>query len=132
MTKDRIKDSDPIIIVDDGIDHVDREHTSLISRRGRSIPPKSLETIRRQRGVGDRVLDVSVSEIMLDCAGVASIVGEFIAAGMAQHVGVNLEREAGLDAQPCDHPTKAADGERRTTLGQEHIARLWRLVFEPA
>jgi hypothetical protein len=45
---------------------------------------------------------------------------------------LNLECEAGLDAQPCDHPTKAADGERRTTLGQEHIARLWRLVFEPA
>ena len=29
MTKDRIEDSDPIIIVDDCIDHVDREHTSL-------------------------------------------------------------------------------------------------------
>ena len=29
MTKDRIEDSDPIIIVDDGIDQVDREHTSL-------------------------------------------------------------------------------------------------------
>jgi hypothetical protein len=51
------------------------------------------------------VLDIFVSEIMLDCAGVASIVGEFIAAGMAQHVRMNLEREAGLDAQPCDHPT---------------------------
>ncbi len=29
MTKDRIKDSDPIIVVDDCIDHVDRELTPL-------------------------------------------------------------------------------------------------------
>src|SRR5665213_225740 len=103
-----------------------------IPPRGRSIPPESFETIRRQRGVGDRVLNVSVSEIMLDCAGVAAIVGEFIAAGMAQHVRMNLEREAGLDAQPCNHPTKAADGERRTAFGQEHIARLWHFLLEPA
>lgn len=40
-------------------------------------------------------------KVVLDCAGVASIVSEFIAAGMAQHVRMNLEREAGLDAQPC-------------------------------
>jgi hypothetical protein len=40
MNKDRIEDSDPIIIVDDGIDHVDREHTSLISRRGSINPSK--------------------------------------------------------------------------------------------
>ena len=29
MTEDRIEDSDPIIIVDDGIDQVDRAHTTL-------------------------------------------------------------------------------------------------------
>src|ERR1035437_2017604 len=93
---------------------------------------KVIELGMMSRGVPNRVLDIFVSEIMLDCAGVVAIVGELVAAGMAQHVRMNLEREAGLDAQPCDHPTKAADGERRTTLGQEHVARLWRLVFEPA
>ena len=78
------------------------------------------------------MLDVSVSEIMLDRAGVAAIVGEFIAAGMAQHVGMNLERETSLDAQPCDHPTKAADGECPAAFGQEHTPGLWRFLFEPA
>jgi hypothetical protein len=29
MTKDRTEDNDPIIIVDDGIDQVDRAHTTL-------------------------------------------------------------------------------------------------------
>src|SRR5664279_2849660 len=93
---------------------------------------KVIELGMMSRGVPNRVLDILMPKVVLDCAGVASIVGEFIAAGMAQHVRMNLEREAGLDAQPCDHPTEAADGERRTTLGQEHIERLCRLVFEPA
>jgi hypothetical protein len=111
---------------------IPERHYVVTPPRGRSIPPKSLETIRRQRGVGNRVLDILMPKVVLDCAGVASIVGEFIAAGMAQHVGVNLEREAGLDAQPCDHPTKAADGECRAAFGHEHTPGLWRFLFEPA
>ena len=93
---------------------------------------KVIELGMMSRGVPNRVLDIFVSEIMLDCAGVVAIVGELVAAGMAQHVRMNLEREAGLDAQPCDHPTEAADGECRAAFGHEHTPGLWRFLFEPA
>ena len=95
----------------------------------RSVPPKLLEPIRCQRGVCHGVLDIFVPEVVLDCPRVAAIVGELVAAGMAQHVRMNLEREAGLDAKPSDHPTKAADGEWRPAFGHEHVRRLLRFAF---
>ena len=36
------------------------------------------------------MLDVLVSQVMLDCTGVVTVVGELEPASMAQHVGVHL------------------------------------------
>jgi hypothetical protein len=79
-----------------------------------------------------RVVNILVAQVVLDSPGVDAIVGELVATGMSQHVRMHLEREAGLDAQPCDHPTKAADGERRAAFGHEHIPRLRCFLSEPA
>jgi hypothetical protein len=53
-----------------------------------SISKKFLESLRRQGGVARRILNVAVPEIGLDRTGVVAIVGELVAAGMAEHVGV--------------------------------------------
>jgi len=44
---------------------------------------------------------------MPDGSGVVAIVGELVAAGMAQHVAVNEEGEAGGFASPRDHALSA-------------------------
>ena len=51
------------------------------------ILPETLEAGRRQLGVAHRVLDVFVSQIVLNGAGVVSIGGELEAAGVSKHVG---------------------------------------------
>src|SRR6516225_2491600 len=56
-----------------------------------SIRPEALEAVCRQLRVSDGVLDVAVAEIMLHPAGILTIVREFEAAGMPEHVRVNRE-----------------------------------------
>ena len=57
----------------------------------RLVAPKILEPRRRQFGVPDGVLDVSMAEVRLKRSGIVSLVGERIAAGVPEHVGVGLE-----------------------------------------
>ncbi len=54
-----------------------------------SIPPEILEPLRRKLGVSHRVLDVLVPEVVLQRASIVSLVGELVATGMAQHVGMD-------------------------------------------
>jgi hypothetical protein len=58
--------------------------------------------------------DVSVPKVVLDRSCVVAIVRQFEPGGMAQHVGVDAKGKAGLHAESCDHPTKAADREWRS------------------
>ena len=50
------------------------------------ISPEVAEPVGRKLGVSDRVLDVLVTEIVLQGSGVVPVVGKLIAAGMPQHV----------------------------------------------
>jgi len=59
------------------------------------MSPQPLEPDRREFGVAYCVPDVLVAEVGLDSPGVGAIVGEFVPAGMSQHVGVCLEAELG-------------------------------------
>jgi hypothetical protein len=52
---------------------------------------KLLEPLRRQGGIAGRVLDIAMSQVRLDRPRIMTVVGEFIAAGMTQHVGVGLD-----------------------------------------
>jgi hypothetical protein len=51
---------------------------------------KLLEPLRRQGGITRRSLYVAVTEVRLDRAGIVAVIGELVATGMAEHVGVRL------------------------------------------
>ena len=53
-----------------------------------SVVPEPVEPVRRELGVPDRVLDVFVSQVMLDRSSVVAIIGELEPTSMAQHVGM--------------------------------------------
>ena len=67
------------------------------------VLPEPLKPIRRESCVTDSRVDRLVPKVVLDCTGVLAIVCELVAAGMAQHVAVNEEVEAGGLASPRDH-----------------------------
>ena len=61
-----------------------------------SIHPEVLERVRSQLSVAGGVLDVPVvTEVMLDRAGIPSVVGQLVAGRMTQHVRVDGKPEAG-------------------------------------
>ena len=61
----------------------------------RSVLPEVAESRRGQLGVANRVLDILVAEILLDCSRIVPIVGEFVSRCMSKHVRVNRELELG-------------------------------------
>jgi len=75
----------------------------------RTSAPHVLETNRTQFGIAGGVLDGPVPEPILNQPGVMAGVGQRVATGMAQHVGVDLEGEAGA---LVDTLHKAVDGVR--------------------
>jgi hypothetical protein len=60
-----------------------------------SLPPEPLKARGIGGGVANRVLNVAVSEIVLNEPGVRTLIGEGIAAGVAQHVGMNRYGQPG-------------------------------------
>jgi hypothetical protein len=62
------------------------------------------------------VLNVAVPRVRLQGAGIVTGIGEPEAAGVAKHVGVRLEIEAGFGTGPLDHLCEAGRGERRAAL----------------
>src|SRR6516162_5882786 len=92
---------------------------------GRLAPsaPEVFEPRRRQLSVADRVLDVLVAQIGLKGAGIVALVGQGESAGVAQHVRMGREVEAGRCAGAFDKPGKAGCGEWRTTFGREDEGR---------
>src|SRR6516162_2828288 len=59
------------------------------------VPPKVVEPVGRHFGVPDRVLNVLVTEVVLQGPRVVAIVGELEPAVMAKHVGVDREWHLG-------------------------------------
>lgn len=57
--------------------------------RSRSISKEFLEPQRRQGRVIRRILNVAMPEIRLDLPRVVPFVGELVATGVAEHVGVD-------------------------------------------
>src|SRR5271154_1876594 len=68
---------------------------SVPSEDDGSIPPEVLEAVRRQCRVDGGAGDRSMAEPPLDRPGIVALVGERVAAGMAEHVGVRLDLKAG-------------------------------------
>ncbi len=85
-----------------------------------SIVPEVFESARRQFGIAGGVLDVAVSEVLLDRPRILPVVGQFISGGVAEHVWVNLERDASLAPSPVDDFADCINGERSLALTDEH------------
>jgi hypothetical protein len=69
-----------------------------------------------------------MSEPRLDGAGIVPLVGEGVAAGVAQHVRMRLEVEAGFRAGTLDHLGEAARRERRAAFAGEDEGRYGSLL----
>ena len=98
---------------------------------GVSPRPRRTEIAEKVVGGLNRGLDVLlqlgalalVTKIGLDRAGIAAVVGQLETAGLAQHVGVDLEAEVGTLAQPLDQLLVAVDRDRRLALGHKQVRR---------
>jgi hypothetical protein len=73
-----------------------------------------------------------MAEPCLDCPSVVALVGEGVAAGVAEHVRVCLEVEAGGAGCPFNHPGKAGGRERGCPLADKDKRRRLALALEPA
>ena len=59
-------------------------------------------------------------EVMLERASVMAVVGQLVAAGVAQHVRVDFERHSGGLAEPFHEPMEAKRADWPATLRNEH------------
>ncbi len=95
------------------------EEAALLSR-GWSLP-KVAEPVRCQLGITDGMLDIFMTEIMLQGAGIVSIVGKLIAACVTQHVRMDGEWHLGGLTKALDKPMKADGAHRPAALRIKHI-----------
>jgi len=70
------------------------------------------------------MLNVAVTEVGLQGAGVVALVGQRVATGVSQHVRVRLERQLGLPARPFDHAGEASRTKRSPAFRGEHEGQL--------
>jgi len=59
-----------------------------------SILPKISEAAWSELSVSDRIADVAVSEVVLNCSSIVAIASEFVSRTMPQHVCVSLKRQS--------------------------------------
>ena len=73
-----------------------------------------------------------MAEIGLQGARIVPLVGQRVAAGVPEHVGVGLEAKLGLSARPLDHAGEASGAEGRSSLQVNTNGRLGLLLaLEP-
>ena len=76
--------------------------------------PEVLEPPWCQLGIANRVLDILVAEIGLERPGISALVGQRIAAGVAQLMRMHQEGQSGRDSGTFHKGSKAYDREGRT------------------
>ena len=67
------------------------------------------------------MLNILVSQVMLDSSGVMALVGQLVTAGMAQHVRVDWEPDASLDACSRHKLSHRRCRQRPPSFGNEYI-----------
>ena len=77
----------------------------------RSRAPKIFESLLAQFRVAGGVLNGAMPEPILNCPRVMACIGQGVAAGMPQHVDVNLERKASALADALDQAIDGIGGE---------------------
>jgi hypothetical protein len=73
-----------------------------------------------------------VAKIVLDRSGVPPIVGQLVAARVAQHMAADLEREARRLSSPRNHALVTCHAQGRQPLGNKHIPARLPLALQPA
>src|SRR5262245_14260381 len=92
-----------------------------------SVLPEVAEARWRKLGISNRVLDVLVPEIMLQSPRVVTVIGEFEAAGVAEHVGMDGEWHLRRLPEPRNHPAEGNRAHGRSPLAQEQVTA-WLLL----
>jgi len=95
-----------------------------------SISPKLLETVRRQLGISDGVLDLAMSKPVLDRAGVMAVTGKLEPRAVAQLMGMRLKGEARFSSRPLHHEIETSRCKRCPAFVDEHERRFGRLPFK--
>ena len=90
---------------------------------GGGLPPQLLEPCRIGGGVADGVLDVAVAEVVLDQPGVRALVGQGVAAGVAQHVRVGGQGQPGPLAAPAHRQPRGLAAQGAAPLADEKGVR---------
>ena len=62
------------------------------------------------------MLDVSVAEVVLQRTGIVAVICEFVATGMAEHVGMDWEFNTGHLTGPSHNLSNRSRSYRSTTL----------------
>ena len=91
------------------------------ARAGASVPPKVFESVGRQFGVPDGVLNVFVAQVVLEGPRVVAIVGELEPTGMAEHVRVDREWHLGGLPEALDKPVETDGADWTAALGNEYV-----------
>jgi len=102
---------------------VDRSESAFVVSLVCSILPEVTETVREQLTIFCRMLNVAMAEVGLDRTSILTSIGKNEAAGVAKHMGMNLETNP--CSGPCtgNHPVKASDTERVSPLRHEDERR---------
>ena len=85
------------------------------------VPPKVVEPVGRHFGVPDRVLNVLVTEVVLQGPRVVAIVGELEPAVMANHVRVDREWHLGGLPEALDEAMETDGTDWPAALGNEYV-----------
>lgn len=85
-------------------------------------------------GVANRALDLGVAQVALDDAQIYAPLDQVITAGVAQHVGMDVETsQAGSGAQPLDHLVDSPGRQPSSPFGTEdELPRGWAVPFQLA
>ena len=67
------------------------------------------------------MLDILVPEIVLQGAGIVAVIGQLVAAGMAQHVWMHSERHLRGLAEPYHEMMEAHGADWPATLANEYM-----------
>ncbi len=85
---------------DSGESHLPRSRLFL-----QLVLPESIEAARRELGISDCMLNVFVSQVMLDRPRIVTVIGELEPTGMAQHMWVDRKAQSCELAGPSDDLT---------------------------
>ncbi|OIR06112.1 hypothetical protein GALL_119090 [mine drainage metagenome] len=83
-------------------------------------------------GVADGVLNIPVPQVVLYCARVLPILGQFVTAGMAQHVRMNRKWQICLPARPGKYLANSICRKGRFTLATKDKAKPGIITLQPA